>query len=582
MTMMKRLKGMSEVDLYQKRKVVMAHLAYLSSVRDQVSPHWSEVASVFAPWRFREHLDDKNRASRDKIRKVYDNTGQLARRICSAGLMSGITSPARPWFKLMTADTDLNEFPTVKRWLADVAKLMRDVYNRSNFYSSLGTMYGELSTFGTGVNLLLSDYDTVIHAFDHTVGEYYLAVNEKNEVDTVFRQFRWTVRQVVKEFGIENVSDKIKEKVQNDQLFHEIDVLHVIQPRPWAEQDSARGSNLDMPYESLWLEIGEGTDHAGFLRISGYQEFPGCAPRWETVGGDTYGSNCPGMLALPDGNGLQTEQKMKLSAITKMVDPPMAGSPELRDQAISTRPGNITYTSFVNGKPSLQSVYDVRFQVGDLKEDIRDVQERIERAFFVDLFRMISNSDRNDITAYEIQKKHEEKLLELGPVLEQMHPALDRLIDRTFNTMMRADMLPEPPEEAAGMDLQVEYISVLAQAQKAVGVDNIDRTATFVLSHAEAKPEMLDKLDGDAMVDEYSEMLGTPPRIIRSAEEVAELRAQRQQQQQAAQAMEMAQAGAKAAKDASQADPGQGMLSSLTGYTDEMAVPESAFPEEDL
>ena len=169
------------------------------------------------------------------------------------------------------------------------------------------------------------------------------------------------------------------------------------------------------------------------------------------------------------------------------------------------------------------------------------------------------------ITAREIDERRDEKLLALGPVLEQLNQdLLDPLIDNTFTIMMQRGLLPEPPEEIQGVDLKVEYLSIMAQAQKLIGISTVERFAGFVTGMAQINPEILDKVDFDQMTDVYGEMVSIAPGIIRSDEKVEEIRGARAQQQQQAQQAAMMQAGAGVAKDLSQSDmSGENALTSL-------------------
>jgi hypothetical protein len=183
------------------------------------------------------------------------------------------------------------------------------------------------------------------------------------------------------------------------------------------------------------------------------------------------------------------------------------------------------------------------------------VRERISRAFHEDLFLLLAQSDRRQITAREVQEKHEEKLIMLGPVLERLQDELlDPLIDRTFNMALRAGILPPPPQELEGTELQVEYVSILAQAQRAVGLASIDRLLNTAVGFAQAKPGILDNIDEDAVAREYHDALGVPQRILHDEKTVEQIREQKAQQQRMAQAAAMAETGASAAKDAAAAD----------------------------
>ena len=186
-----------------------------------------------------------------------------------------------------------------------------------------------------------------------------------------------------------------------------------------------------------------------------------------------------------------------------------------------------------------------------LLEDTRAIQERVNSAFYADLFLMLSMSDRRQITAREIEERHEEKLLMLGPVLERLNDELlDPLIDRTFAAMLRGGQIPPPPRELEGVDLKVEYVSILAQAQKMVALGAIDRLAMFAGTVAQITQQPVDKVDWDQAIDEYGQALGVSPRVIVPDDKVAEARGARAQQQQAQQVAMMAQPMAQAASAA--------------------------------
>lgn len=133
----------------------------------------------------------------------------------------------------------------------------------------------------------------------------------------------------------------------------------------------------------------------------------------------------------------------------------------------------------------------------------------------------------------------------LGPVLERTNSeVLDKKIDRAFSIMLRRGMFPEPPEELQGEDLRVEYISVLAQAQKMVSLGAMDRFVQFAGAVVTLKPQAADKVDGDQMLDEYADALGVPPTVVVSDDAVEAKREADAQQQQMMQTAAAAQPAA--------------------------------------
>jgi hypothetical protein len=168
---------------------------------------------------------------------------------------------------------------------------------------------------------------------------------------------------------------------------------------------------------------------------------------------------------------------------------------------------------------------------------------------------MLANTDRRQITAREIEERHEEKLLALGPVLEQLNQdLLDPMTDIVFDIHVKQGLIPPPPQELQGIDLKVEYISIMAQAQKLLGVSAIERFTGFAGQVAGVDPSVLDKIKTDQILDVYADTISLPPSIVRTDEEVAEIRSQRARQQQMAQQAQMEMQAAKTAKDLSQTD----------------------------
>ena len=182
---------------------------------------------------------------------------------------------------------------------------------------------------------------------------------------------------------------------------------------------------------------------------------------------------------------------------------------------------------------------------------------------------MLANATDTRMTATEVAERHEEKLLMLGPVLERLHnELLDPLVDITFSRMLESGLVPPAPEELQGMELNVEFVSMLAQAQRAIGTNSIDRYTNTMGAIAQMKPDVLDKFDSDAWADNYADMLGIDPELIVADKEVAIIRQQRAQaQQQAAQAEAQQRAAENVAKlGNTNPDNVMDMMNQFSGY----------------
>jgi hypothetical protein len=512
---------MSE-DFLEIRKPLMLRHSALKTERSSWMPHWEGLSSRILPRSGRFISSDRNRGG-DRHNNILDSTGTRALRILAAGMLAGMTSPARPWFRLAIKDTDLNDFDPVKRWLSLTTTVMQSVFARSNTYRSLHTMYEELGCFGTASSVMIDDFETVTHHFPLTIGEYCLATNWKGQVDTIYREFERPVGEVVGEFGLANVSQTLRDLYERGDLQSWVPIIHVIEPR--RERDLKKRDVRNMPWKSCYFERDGLPDR--YLRESGFSQFPVLAPRWHVTGGDIYGQS-PAMEAYGDAGQLQHQQLRKGQAIDYQTNPPLQVPLALKNREVERLPGGVTYVDSAGASQAIKSMFDVQLNLQHLREDTLDVRDRINQAFSVDVLLMISNADKTGMTATEVAERHEEKMLMLGPVLERLHnEMLSPMIERTFERMLAAGIVPPPPPELNGVDLDVDFVSMLAQAQRAIGVNSMDRFVGNLGAVATMKPEVLDNFDADEWADLYADKLGIDPKLIVPSDRVALIRESR-------------------------------------------------------
>lgn len=539
----------------------------LKSERSTWWAHWSEISDFVLPRAGRFFIQDRNRGQK-RHNNIYDNTGTQALRVLAAGMMAGMTSPARPWFRLATPDADLNKSPAVNLWLSQVTKLMLDIFAKSNTYRSLHSGYEELGAFGTMSSIIMPDFQNVIHHYPLTTGEYCLAQNWKGEIVTMYREFQKTVGEMVTEFGRDKCSTSVQNLWDRGSLDQWITIVHAIEPR--TDRDTSKRDSLNMAFKSVYFEINGNKDV--YLSESGFKNFPALAARWATSGGDIYG-NSPAMDALGDIKQLQHEQMRKAQGIDYLTKPPLQVPASMKGRDVDTLPGGITFVDQAGPAGGIRTAFDARIDLSHLLGDIQDVRGRIRGAFSADLFLMLANGTNSAMTATEVAERHEEKMLMLGPVVERLHSEmLDPLIETTFEHMLAAGIVPPAPPELAGMDLNVTYVSMLAQAQRAIATNGVDRFVGNLGQIASFKPDILDKFDSDVWADKYSDMLGVDPELIVAGDKVALIRQQRAQaQQQAQQAAQMEQMAGAAGKLGGVQTPtgnaGNDVMQAFSGYT---------------
>lgn len=557
-----------------ERQRLLRITATLKNDRASFDSHWQDIADLTFPRRVRFSGGDRNKSNTAYWSKILNGRGTLAARTMRSGMMSGMTSPARAWRRLTTEDPDLAKFGQAKAWLQAVNDRMQAFNRQSNFYKVAPTLHGDVGTFATGAIGCFPDDERPFRYYDYPVGSYWLGCNHRGVVDTFLREFQMTVRQVVMEFGDRTQPERtkwdqfstfVKDSFERGDYEKPVTVSQWIGFNP--NFDARQIHPRFKRYTSFYYEQGaraapgQQTD-AGlesrnvFLRQSGFDLFPIMAPRWDVTGEDTYGTTCPGMEMLGDCKELQALTRKKSKGLDKQLDPPLAGPPSLRNQRVSLLSGDITYEDGREGRLGLRPIHETRFSHSDVREDLNVLESRINEYFYVDLFQMLRNMDgvqpRNE---KELAMRQEEKLLELGPVVERVQDEfLNPVTDLEFHYLDQLGLLPPMPEDVRGRRLKVDHISVMAQAQKLVGVAGTERFLAFVGNMTPVYPESRHKVAPFAAIDRYADMMGVDTDMVVDSDEAqARADAERQAAAQATQAQVLGDT-ATAAKQLSETD----------------------------
>lgn len=543
----KQDKYINQLGVFNTRQCYEQIRAQLAIERSPYEPEWRDIACNISPQRDRFNVTDTNKRRKSKI---IDSTGTFSSTVLRSGMTSGISNAARPWFRITVEDPALREYAPVKEWLFQVSEILRSIFIRSNFYKNVPIVYGDMGDFGTAALLIEEDWEYTIRTTQMPIGSYWISNNANGQADTFIRDLQMTVRQIVEKFGWDrekgeidwsNISDQVRNLWDRGMLETWIQVCHVIMPNP--EYDPNRLMARFNKYVSTYYERCFFTNGGGYaindksnekiLRISGYDYFPVLCPRWEVTGEDSWGSRCPGMTALGDVRALQLMQKRKAQAVEKMVNPPMIAPSEMQNRKTSILAGDVVFSN-KEGMRGFRPAHEVQPRVNELMLDIQDNRGLIRRAYFEDVFLAITNLQR-DATAREIDERAQEKLISLGPVFENVsQDMLDPSISITFQMGLKQNKFPKPPDVLQGRDLKVEYISIMAQAQKLLGTQSIERFVGFTNQLVELYPEAKDKIDARQIVDIYGDQLGIQPGAIRTDEAVQKIDAQKQAAAQAA------------------------------------------------
>lgn len=514
--------------------------------RSKYVPVWKQLSDYIYPMRGRFDEEEGSREGSRRDRCLIDPFPMDAVNKCSAGLHGGLTSPSKPWFALTLRDKEKADNHAVRMWLDDVHDIMMSVYAKSNTYNMLYQLYAELPQFGTAAAMMYQDFETGIYHKSFTCGEYAGGVDSKGRVNMFARRMAFNAIQMVQEFGKENVSQEVRNAYTRGDVTTRFRVNMLIERNDDYNPEVLKLGNF--PWKSWYWEEGE-SDR--FLRVSGYHEQPFLMPRWTVVANEVYGVG-PGHNALGNCMQLQKLEKNKLHCTDNEADPAMM-FPASMDR-VDTRPGAKNYVPDGTQMTAYPLVPPGAKRYEGMVMLVNEKRNQISANFYNDLMTMLAVQDNPQMTAREVAAREEEKLLMLSPVLEQFHnEVLDPLTKRTFGICLRNGLFPPMPEEISGEELKVEFISLLAQAQRMVEMPSIEKVMGFAGSMAAINPEIIDNINFDEALRRSADIYGAPEQILRSEEETAEIRAKRQEAQQAQmEAEQMAQMAAPA-RDMAQA-----------------------------
>ena len=531
---------------------------FLKGKRDSYDTEYKDLVKYLSPSRGMFEGDNPGENKNDRYAKIIDPSATVSLRLFAAGLQGGLNSPARPWFKIQSSDPDKNKHRAFKEYFHAIEAQIYNALDKSNFYNQSHLAYYEQGGFGMAALSMEPDYRRIVRFSTMTVGEYWVDVGTDGVVDTLCRKLYMTAKNMVARWGKGRVTAAVKTAVENKNYYTLFPVYHLIEPRE--NRDATRIDVLNMKHKSIYFEM-SGEDVLG---ESGFNEKPLAVPRWDNVNHTAYGVG-PGHEVLRQVKMLQEMQMTKLRAEHLSVDPPLVAPMSLKDKRINSLPGGRNFMD-MDKAGQYGPLFNVNYNLQAAIEGINDVRSIIDRCLYTDLFIMLEQ--KPDMTATEILERKEEKLFALGPAIErQTDEFLENVIDFTYAALLDRRMIPPAPQELEGEELEIDYISSLAQAQKLAGLRSTQAYIAVGIDLSAAIPEVLDKMDADKIMDEVADITGIPPALNRSDEEVQEIRERRQQAIDEAKGEEQATMDVERMKALSQADLGNGQnaLTALQG-----------------
>lgn len=504
---------MADTSLGKVRK----HFAQLRQERRSWEPFWRDVKEYIVPRRgrflFSSSSSEVNRGVPVADRRL-NAAASRALSILASGMQSGLTSKARQWFLLTHPDPEVSRYQPVRVWYDQVQDVLEGLYRRSNVYSALLHTYYEMAGFGTGALSVLSHPDKVMFCRPYTTGSYYLSTDHWFEVDSFYYTEYLTAHQLLLNYGRAALPAAVLGALDSDRHETRFETVNAVLRHPERFGVAAPGGK---PIASVHF-LSSGHDGDTFLRVSGYDSWPVMTPRWDVVDVDVYGAP-PTEDIMGDIRMVQRMEADGLKGLAKGVTPPMRIPPELERRGLNMQPGGLNVVSSMN-EHAVAPLMTAQVNMQQLQMKIDRVIEGIRDGLYNSLFLALLTQDNPQMTAREVAERHEEKLLMLGPVLERIHyELLDPLIARTFALANEAGLIPPPPVDVDLGATQIEYVSILSQAQKAVGVSRIEQSVQFLGNMVAVYPEVRHALDPLKAYKEYNNMIGVRAGIFTSDDE---------------------------------------------------------------
>ena len=515
-------------------KGLLSRYERLEGQRQNWETHWQEVADYMQP---RKADVTKQRARGDKrMEQVFDSSPIQAVELLAASLHGMLTNPSTPWFTLRFKDEEIENEDEAKLWLEASTDAMYTAFNRSNFQQEIFELYHDLITFGTAAMFIEEDDEDIIKFSTRHINEVFIAENDKGRIDTIYRRFKISARAAMQKFG-EAVSSDVQSAFKKDP-YKEVEILHAVYPR--SDFNPNKKDKKNMPFESVYIEFKNGNE----LSVSGFREFPFVVPRYLKASNEIYGRS-PAMTALPDVKMLNEMCKTTIKAAQKQVDPPLLVPDDGFLLPVRTVPGGLNfYRSGTRDRIEPLNIGANNPLGLNMEQQRRD---SIRAVFYVNQLMM---QDGPQMTATEVIQRNEEKMRLLGPVLGRLQSELLKpLIDRAFALILRKNLFRPAPEFLAGKDIEIEYVSPLAKAQKSTELQSIMRGIEILGSLANVAP-VFDHVNMDKLVKHLMDVVGVPQKVLKTDSEVQAERQAAQQQQEQMQQMQQVQQLAEAAGSA--------------------------------
>lgn len=513
---------------------------------------WQDVAKFICPER--GDFIVQNTPGTPRRKHMLDSTAEWASDNLVSFLYGSLNNPASRWFELNTYDKTLLQNYNVRAYLQYATSYLYSIINQRQrkFYDNVHQLYSDIVPFGTGVQFLEDRPGIGLSFRTRFLGECFIDEDYDGTVDVCYRCFDLTVRQVAQQFGTDYFDTKLEGLLEKEPQ-RKVKVVHAIFPRD-SDHIKEITPGINRPYASIyWIQ-----EYKCIVRESGFSRFPVLAPRWQVLSGNVYGRG-PGIKALAESRMIQQMKITTLKGGQKTVDPPIKAPDRSFMAPLNMTPGAVNFYNPLAagdvGPIQTNSRPDYGIELMQLE------QEAIKRNFYVDKLQDQKNPNVEQ-TGREFAGNEAARLVQLSPQLGRMHSEyIGPVLEQIYFVEQRTGRMAPPPEELRNQPLMVQYISPLAKAQQLQELNNVRGAVQEVAQLAPVSPEVMDGIDPAAFGQWVFMTYNTPTDILRSPEEIQQIREQRQQAQEMQQTLEAAEKGSNALSNVASINQGRNRAS---------------------
>lgn len=515
---MEKPRDQIEAETQEFKKVIERH-ERMKARRQPYEKTWQDAYDYTLP-RKASITTTRTEGSQTGI-EVYDSTAVTSNEILAATLASILTPETYPFIELFFGIPKHDEDEEVQGWLQYVAHVIHAILNGSNFHTEQHENYLDDGAIGNSCMYIGDDKQNFIHCSARAMKEIFIEENNLGQVDIVHREYQWTPRQIVQEFG-EAVLPMQTRKKYSEGKEEPCTIIHAVEP--YAKQGNYFGFRSRYFLKEEMAKLSE----------KGFKEFPYLVSRWSKTAGEIYGRG-PGTNVLSETKMVNAMMEAVIRGAQLAIAPPLAVQDDGVIGKVRLTPHGLTVVRTGLEKP-IQSLLpqDTRIDFG--QQMVEDVRRRLRSGFYVDRI-LLNDGTGPQKTAYETAKIVEEQTRFMSPMLgRKKFDHLRPLVERIFGIAQRRGLIPDPPEQVAGLKFEPRYSSMIARMQKIAEAENFNRALQAAAPLINAFPEAKDNINPDRALRKLFSIYGSPQQVMATAREVKEIRASRAKAQQAAMA----------------------------------------------